>query len=55
MGNEYGLYTRLILPTSQRINVVNVYLLPTSSLLRRGIAESQAVADLEMVMEQLQP
>jgi hypothetical protein len=41
MGNEYGLYTRLVLPTSQRINVVNVYLPPTSSLLRRDIAESR--------------
>jgi hypothetical protein len=40
MGNEYGLYTRLVLPTSQRLNVVNVYLPPTSSLLRRDIAES---------------
>ena len=55
MGNEYGLYTRLILPTSQRINIANVYLPPTSSLLRRDITEAQAVAQLELVMEQLQP
>ena len=42
-GNEYGLYTRLVLPTSQRVNVTNVYLPPTSSLLRRGITEAHAV------------
>ena len=42
-GNEYGLYTRLVLPTSQRINVTNVYLPPTSSLLCRGITEAHAV------------
>jgi exonuclease III len=28
-GNEYGLFTKLILPTSQRVNIVNVYLPPT--------------------------
>jgi exonuclease III len=43
-GNEYGLYTRLVLPTSQRVNVTNVYLPPTSSLLRRDITEDQAIA-----------
>ena len=23
-GNEYGLYTKLILPTSERVNIVNI-------------------------------
>ena len=54
-GNEYGLYTRLILPTSQRVNIINVYLPPLSSLLRRNITEAQATTQLEEVMEQLQP
>ena len=55
MGNKYGLYTKLVLPTSQRVNITNVFLPPTSSLRRRDITEAQAVAKLEMVMEQLQP
>jgi exonuclease III len=54
-GNEYGLYTRLISPTSQRVNIINVYLPPLSSLLRRNITEAQATTQLEEVMEQLQP
>ena len=54
-GNEYGLYTRLVLPTSQRINNVNVYMPPTSSLARRDIAEAQATAQLALVLEHLQP
>ena len=54
-GNEYGLYTRLVLPTSQRINVRNVYLPPTSSLKRRTNTEAQATATLELVLEHLQP
>ena len=53
MGNEYGIYTRLVLPTSQRINITNMYLLPTSSLFRWDITKAQAVAQLELVMEQL--
>jgi hypothetical protein len=55
MGNEYGLYTRLVLPTSQRINVTNVYIPPTSSLLRRNITEEQAVTAVDQVLEELQP
>lgn len=54
-GNEYGLFTKLILPTSERISVVNVYLPPTSSLARRDIPEPQATAQLDLVMEKLQP
>ena len=54
-GNEYGLYTKLILPTSERLCIVNVYLPPTSSLARRDIAETQATAQLELVLEHLQP
>jgi exonuclease III len=55
MGNEYGLYTRLVLPTSQRINVTNVYIPPTSSLRRRNITEEQAVTAVDQVLEELQP
>lgn len=51
IGNEYGQLTKLILPNSQRINVVNVYLPPTSSLTRRGIAEAQATTMLAEVMD----
>ena len=54
-GNEYGLLTKLILPTSQRVNIMNVYMPPTSSLLRRGIAESQAKELLEEVLSRMQP
>jgi exonuclease III len=54
-GNEYGLCTKLILPTSQRINIVNIYVPPTSSLTRRGITEAQATAQVELVLERLQP
>ena len=49
-GNEYGLYTKLIMPTSKRINVVNVYVPPTSSLARRDITELQATEKLETVL-----
>jgi Endonuclease/Exonuclease/phosphatase family len=54
-GNEYGLLTKLILPTSKRVNIVNVYLPPTSSLTRRGIAESLATSQLEEVLSGMQP
>ena len=54
-GNEYGLYTKLILPTSERLCIINVYLPHKSSLARRDIAETQATAELELVLEHLQP
>jgi hypothetical protein len=54
-GNEYGLYTKLILPTSERLNIVNVYLPPTSLLACRDITEIQATNQLELVMETIQP
>jgi exonuclease III len=54
-GNEYGLSTKLILPTSQRINIINVYIPPTSSLARRDITEAQATAQVELVLEKIQP
>jgi exonuclease III len=54
-GNEYGLYTKLIMPTSERINVVNIYVPPTSSLARRNITELQATEQLESVLEWVQP
>lgn len=54
-GNEYGLHTKLILPTSERINIINVYLPPTSSLARRDITEANATAQLEAVLEKVQP
>jgi hypothetical protein len=50
-GNEYGLHTKLILPTSERINIVNAYIPPTSSLARRDITEAHATAQLEQVLE----
>ena len=54
-GNEYGLLTKLILPNSKILNVVNVYLPPTSSLARRDITEMQATTQLELVLEHIQP
>jgi exonuclease III len=54
-GNEYCLHTKLILPNSQRVNIANVYIPPTSSLARRGITESHATAQVEDVLELLQP
>jgi hypothetical protein len=53
MGNEYCLYTKIILPNSQRVNIVNVYLPPTSSLARRDILETHATSLLESVLELL--
>jgi hypothetical protein len=50
-GNEYGLHTKLILPTSERVNIVNAYLPPTSSLARRDITEAHATAQLELVLQ----
>ena len=47
--------TKLILPTSERISIANVYLPPTSSLARRDITETQAIAQVEGVMEHIQP
>jgi hypothetical protein len=38
-GNEYCLHMKLVLPNSQRVNIINVYLPPTSSLARRNITE----------------
>lgn len=55
MGNEYGLHTKIILPNSQRVNVVNVYLPPTTSLRRRDITDQHATDQLDMVLAQLQP
>jgi exonuclease III len=54
-GNEYCLHTKLILPNSQRINIANVYIPPTSSLARRDITESHATAQVESILELLQP
>ena len=54
-GNEYGLHTKLIVPTSEQVNIVNVYLPPTSSLARRDILELQATSQLETVLEAIQP
>jgi Endonuclease-reverse transcriptase len=51
LGNEYGLFLKITLPNSQRINVVNVYLPPTTSLKRRDITEAQATSLLEDIMD----
>lgn len=52
-GNEYGLYTKFALPTSQRINVINAYIPPYGSLLRKKIQEKHATAQLEEVMNKV--
>ena len=54
-GNKYGLYTKLILPTSELANIINIYLPPISSLARRHITETEATDKLELVLEGLQP
>jgi hypothetical protein len=54
-GNEYGLHTKLILPTSERISIVNAYLLPTSLLARCNITEAHTSTQLELVLELVQP
>jgi exonuclease III len=51
LGNEYGLFLKITLPNSQRINVVNVYLPPTASLKRRDITEAQATSLLEDIID----
>lgn len=43
-ANEYGIYTKFALPTSQRINVINVYIPPYVSLNRKGVLEKQATS-----------
>jgi endonuclease/exonuclease/phosphatase family metal-dependent hydrolase len=55
LGNEYGLYVKLMLPNSQRINIVNIYLPPAQSLKRRAITEAQATAHIEDIIDQTQP
>jgi hypothetical protein len=55
MGNEYCLAIKIRLPNSQRVNIANVYLPPTSSLAKRGIAEAHATAQLELALEGIQP
>jgi exonuclease III len=55
LGNEYCLHVKLRLPNSQRVNIANVYLPPTSSLAKRDITEAHATAQLEHVLEHIQP
>lgn len=52
-GNEYCLQVKRILPNSQRVNLVNVYLPPTSSLTKRGITEVHATTLVESVLENI--
>lgn len=54
-GNEYGLHTKIILPNSQRINVINTYIPPATSLKKRHILESDATTKLENVLDIIQP
>ena len=54
-GNEYCLAIKIRLPNSQRVNIANVYLPPTSSLAKRGIAEAHATTQLELALEGIQP
>jgi hypothetical protein len=44
-----------MLPNSQRVNVINVYLPPTSSLKRRNITEAEATAQIEEIIDNTQP
>lgn len=52
-GNEYCLWVKIRLPNSQRVNIANVYLPPTSSLVKRNITEAHATAQLELVLEHM--
>ena len=54
-GNEYSLHTKIILPDSKRINVVNVYIPPTTSLENRHIQELQATSQIETTLDVAQP
>jgi exonuclease III len=54
-GNEYSQYVKLTLPNSERINVVNVYLPPATSLKRRAITEAEATAKIEDTIDHTQP
>jgi hypothetical protein len=50
-GNEYCLHTKIILPNSLRINVVNVYIPPATSLIKRNILETHATNELETILD----
>jgi exonuclease III len=54
-GNEYAQYAKITLPNSQRINIVNVYLPPASSLKKRNIPEAQATTLIEDLIDHSQP
>jgi len=46
---------KIILPNSERINIINKYLPPTSSLTKRNIPEEQATGEIEYLLESIQP
>lgn len=54
-GNEYCLWVKIRLPNSQRVNIANIYLPPTSSLAKRNITETDATTQLELMLEYIQP
>jgi exonuclease III len=54
-GNEYGIAMKIILPNSNRINIINIYLPPTSSLTKRNIPEDQATSEIEDLLDSIQP
>jgi hypothetical protein len=54
-GNEYGISTKIILPNSERINIINIYLPPTSSLTKQNIPEEQATGEVEDLLDSIQP
>ena len=54
-GNEYCLQTKIILPNSQRINIVNIYIPPMTSLTKRNILETHATTQVETVLDNIQP
>ena len=43
------------LPNIQRLNVVNIYLPPTASLMKCNIPESQAIEAIEDTLDNIQP
>ena len=53
--NEYCMWAQVSLPNSTRVNVVNVYLPPASSLTRRGVGEDEARDAIAHMLTNLPP
>jgi hypothetical protein len=50
-SNEYGIHTKVILPNSTRINIINVYIPPITSLTKRNITEQSARLEIETLLD----